>query len=84
MDRDALRPEVGVLRSERRKVLLATCPVGRTPSLMGYRNDPNFIASQLIEDTVGKPAKETATPALTEDCAKFRIVQEVGGRPLKL
>jgi hypothetical protein len=50
MDRDALRPEVGVLRSERRKVLLATCPVGRTPSLMGYRNDPNFIAQTRTED----------------------------------
>ncbi len=70
--------------SELRRALLATRPVGWTPSLMGHSNDPNFVAGDLIEDAIGKPAKDIATFALTEDRAKFRIGQEVGGRPLKL
>ncbi len=51
---------------------------------MGHSDDPNFICGDLIEDTIGKPAKNIATLALTEDCAKFRIGQEVNRRSLKL
>ena len=50
---------------------------------MGHSHDPNFIADHLIEDVIGKPAKDIATLRLAENCAKFRISQEVGARPLK-
>ena len=75
---------LGVLLSKRYKALLATCPIGRPPSLIGHSDVPNFICGNLIEDATGEPAKNIATLAFAEDRAKVRIGQQVGRRPLKL
>ncbi len=51
---------------------------------MGHSDDPNLIYGDLVEDAIGKPAKNIATLVLPKDRAKFRIGEDIGRRSLKL
>jgi hypothetical protein len=52
--------------------------------MMFDRNEPNFVGRNLIENTVGEPAKNIPTPGTTEDRADEGICQNTPYRPVKL
>ena len=67
--------------SETRWALPATFPAGRAASVMCDRDDPDFVRRRVLEDAVGKPAKNIAasctSPIASGTMSSFTSVQHV-------
>jgi len=59
--------------SETRWALLAAFPAGRAASVMCDRDDPDFVRRRVLEDAVGKPAKNMAASRSTEGRPDMRV-----------
>ena len=56
-----------------RWALLAAFPAGRAASVMCDRDDPDFVRRRVLEDAVGKPAKNMAASRSTEGRPDMRV-----------
>ena len=52
--------------------------------MMCHGDDAKFLGRNLIDDAMGKPAKEISAPISTEDGAEVGIRQQGINRPLEL
>lgn len=52
--------------------------------MMGHRDDAKLLASNLIDDAIGKPSKKVAASGAAENCSELWIGQNDINRSFEL